>query len=99
MSLYKHAPLSVKDDEIRLLKLLPGQHSEDTEVEISHAPFLPDNMLEYEAFSYVWGSTEDPRTINVRDTFEGSAVLAITRNLDVALRHLRRTDEHRAVLG
>jgi hypothetical protein len=94
MSLYKYARLSVKDDEIRLLKLLPGQHSEDIEIEISHAPFLLDNMLEYEALSYVWGSPKDPRTINVRDTFEGSAVLAITRNLNVALRHLRRTDEY-----
>jgi hypothetical protein len=92
MSLYKYAPLIAKGNGIRLLKLLPGQLSEDIEIEIYHAPFSSDKVPEYEALSYVWGSTEDLRTIKIRDASREAAVLTVTQNLEIALQHIRRTD-------
>lgn len=88
MSFYKYASLSAGSDEVRLLKLLPGQFSEDIEIEISHVPFS-NNMPEYEALSYIRGSTEDPRTIKIRDTSGEGSVVLVSQNLEVALRQLR----------
>ncbi|KAL5421551.1 hypothetical protein PMIN04_005513 [Paraphaeosphaeria minitans] len=44
----------------------------------------------YECLSYVWGSVEDKQTIQVDD-----AELAVTKNLDGALRRLRDPDLNR----
>lgn len=46
-------------------------------------------LRNYEALSYVWGSDGDPGTV-----FVGSQrrTLRVTRNLDTALRHLRKPD-------
>lgn len=69
-------------DEIRLLKLAPGSYDDSivttlTTVNVDHRPH-------YEALSYVWGRElcETPASVN-------KCALQITKNLDVALRHLR----------
>jgi hypothetical protein len=42
----------------------------------------------YEALSYVWGPKENTLSVKV-DSKAQSSLVSITRNLDVALRHLR----------
>lgn len=49
---------------------------------------IQDEAPSYEALSYVWGSANQPSYANV-STSQRSGVISITRNLDVALRHLR----------
>lgn len=60
------------------------------EYRVSAAPHLE----QYEALSYVWGSLEDPSHVVVGE--EGRRI-PITRNLDVAMRHLRYPDRPRVV--
>jgi hypothetical protein len=123
MARYEYTPLTADGSHIRLLRLLPGRFSDDLEVEIFHAPFPSYEALIYEALSYVWGSTEDPRTILIRGgsrdigpphliedsscfALEQSALnadpsdartLAVTQNLEIALRHLRIIDRSRVI--
>lgn len=49
---------------------------------------IQDETPSYEALSYVWGSANQPSYANV-STSQRSGIISITRNLDVALRHLR----------
>lgn len=60
------------------------------EYRVSAAPQLE----QYEALSYVWGSPENPSHVVVG---EDRRLIPITRNLDVALRHLRCPDKPRVV--
>lgn len=57
---------------------------------VSGAPHLE----QYEALSYVWGSLENPSYVVVG---EEERCIPITRNLDVAMRHLRYPDRPRVM--
>lgn len=60
------------------------------EYRVSAAPQLE----QYEALSYVWGSPVEPSLVVVG---EEGRYIPITRNLDVAMRHLRYPDRPRVV--
>lgn len=62
----------------------------DPEYCMSAAPHLE----QYEALSYVWGSQADPSHVVVG---EEGRIIPITRNLDVAMRHLRYPDRPRVI--
>ncbi|KAF5522156.1 Heterokaryon incompatibility protein 6, OR allele [Colletotrichum aenigma] len=70
--------------EIRLLRLLPGEWLEDLAAEL----YVADRDQDYVALSYAWGSTRRFNKIIVN-----RHVQFITFNLDRALRALRRTTE------
>ncbi|KLU83145.1 hypothetical protein MAPG_02210 [Magnaporthiopsis poae ATCC 64411] len=76
--------------EIRLLRILPGQPSDEIEAQIVVTAL--DNQPEpYEALSYVWGHTSDPpNQINVDGVPRN-----VTSNLHRALRRVRRVDQLR----
>lgn len=57
---------------------------------------VQDERPSYQALSYVWGSEDNPSYIGVSSGRKSGAV-AVTQNLDVALRHLRY-DQHLRVL-
>ncbi|KAF8860397.1 HET-domain-containing protein [Acephala macrosclerotiorum] len=118
MMKYKYTRLRPDREELRLLKLLPGQFSDDIVVEIFHKRF--DANPDYEALSYVWGSPNPKQTLfakersldgatrlhhsSIKDGRESStatvkslAMLHITPNLGVALRHLRHRDHTRVL--
>ena len=79
---YKHKPLTgALDDEIRLVRLLPGSDWEPIKVEI----FVSTLRHGFETLSYCWGST----AILSRITCAGQCLL-VTQNLKSALRNLRR---------
>lgn len=42
------------------------------------------------ALSYVWGPSNDPSQVLIESAPRGADTISITRNLDVALRHIRR---------
>jgi hypothetical protein len=114
MAQYKYAPLN-SGKEIRLLHLLPGQTSDDIEIEIFVAEFQSEKRPQYEALSYAWGSTNDRRIIKIchgsrgkgRDSLRlarkllfhqnKASTLAVTQNLEIALRHLRLPDRRRVL--
>jgi len=128
MKVYKYTPLDGAQDEIRLMRLLPGAFSDDIKIEIFHSSLRQiendheigahekqsmgrrawdkitnspkrkdaENGLSYEALSYVWGSEEDPSFAYIRGRKRlVSSSLTITRNLDEAMRHLRKADASR----
>jgi len=84
-----YQPLDVGQRTIRLLSLNPALLEEDP-IECGFVIASLNDEPEYEALSYVWGSIEDTPTIGV-----GGASVSITRNLESALRRLRRKDEER----
>ncbi|CZR58212.1 uncharacterized protein PAC_08103 [Phialocephala subalpina] len=90
---YRYSPLNEELHEIRLLHLLPGLSSEPIHVVLETVPFTSDNVLDFEALSYCWGSEENPIDIFVgkSDKF----TLAVTRNLGEALPYLRYEDAPR----
>ncbi|KAI6086388.1 HET-domain-containing protein [Hypoxylon rubiginosum] len=65
----------------------------------SMADFSEDNVPEYEALSYVWGSEDDSESVWVRDD-EGQGQRfhhRVTKNLAIALRHLRNYNSPRVM--
>ncbi|KAI6086015.1 heterokaryon incompatibility protein-domain-containing protein [Hypoxylon rubiginosum] len=95
---YKYHPLPAGSNEIRILTLYPGEKSDGIEVALHHVSFREDKPSSFEALSYVWGSPADPVSITITRTVlgSGSAInhnpsrpLLVTRNLGVALKHLR----------
>jgi hypothetical protein len=105
---FTYLPLDPAGQEIRLIRLLPSQFDDDIHVEIFHESLSEENVPEYEALSYAWGSTQTSHSIFISQTREPLAnnqrppgsipslgalkTLAITQNLSVALRHLRHSD-------
>lgn len=78
----------LKDDEIRLIRLLPGHWEDEIRCELVHDSLKSLNSLQhgrtYHALSHVWGLPENKRPI----TLDG-VIFNATVNLESALRHLR----------
>lgn len=90
----------------RVLHLLPGRFHDDIYVRLSMTYLDDEGALSFDALSYVWGSQADPakayvvddETCLAADTLDTTLpFLSITRNLEVALRHLRPPDTSRTV--
>ncbi|CAN8096786.1 unnamed protein product [Discula destructiva] len=103
MSRYPYEPLP-SEGYIRVLTIEPAERdSDDIVVRLSPRRFDLNNAPWYEALSYVWGTEQDPNTIQVRtDSPEGvgrpvrvAYTLPVTQNLDCALRNLRQKDSER----
>lgn len=75
--------------EIRLVAVQPGQWSDEIRCDLFHTPLVEDCHPPYRALSYAWGlpSRASPRvTVNGLD-------FAVTANLELALRYLRKESE------
>jgi len=90
---YHYRPLKEKENEIRIVTILPGvPDEEEIKCNLEHFPLsksrnsiIPKNSKPgYEALSYVWGDVNKKVLIRL-----GSACLWVTENLAVALRYLR----------
>src|ERR1700753_4144230 len=82
---YQYKPIALDGLSIRLIRLLKGSHWDDIRCEIFQAWLSGDQVaMPYEALSYTWGSPERSCEITIDDQ-----TLAITENLDRALRYLR----------
>ncbi|KAK5659030.1 hypothetical protein OQA88_1117 [Cercophora sp. LCS_1] len=81
---YPYEPLP--PSTIRLLRLLPAPHiASPLRCDLIHAS-LP-STTPYEALSYTWGPTTNPATLAL-----STHPIQTTRNLSLALRHLRHQD-------
>lgn len=97
---HQHQPLPNDGRYIRLATVQPGVVEYTVVVDLDIVPFTPQSNPRYEALSYVWGKPDDPETAHMRSrgSFSGSSrTLSVTRNLAVALRHLRQRDELRVL--
>ncbi|KAI1739066.1 heterokaryon incompatibility protein-domain-containing protein [Xylaria scruposa] len=92
-NIYAYRPLP--NGYIRVAELYPGHFNDVIIIKLRHEPFHSDNVPVYEALSYVWGSKTPPSWVRVAEAVESE--LQVTRNLDVALRHLRYTDRPRFI--
>ncbi|KAF5238811.1 hypothetical protein FAUST_5314 [Fusarium austroamericanum] len=100
----------LQDKEIRLLILDAGKEDDVLSGALIAGKHIPgEEVVQYEALSYTWGDQSNPDYIHLRHpkslgngkqcvcdkTSSGS--LAIGRNLALALRKLRREDNHRTL--
>ncbi|KAK1671700.1 heterokaryon incompatibility protein-domain-containing protein [Colletotrichum godetiae] len=87
MKAFQYEPLDLGLRSFRLLILYPG--GSDIRCDIFQASLEPDENIPYEALSYAWGCTDliEPISANGKRLF-------VTRNLFLALNHLR-TEEAR----
>jgi hypothetical protein len=76
---------------MRLLTLFPAKEM-SANIECSLETLSLPSQIEYEALSYTWGDECEHHQIHV-----GEKTLKVSRNLDVALRHLRRQLEPRVL--
>ncbi|KAH6639409.1 heterokaryon incompatibility protein-domain-containing protein [Boeremia exigua] len=81
------------DNSIRLLRIHKGTTSDPIEVTLEFAR-LDDTSPEYEALSYVWGSSVPVSYIICRTT---QTSITVTRNLYDALKGMRRVDRDRVM--
>lgn len=92
VELYRQIPLADPQNQIRVLALNPATDYKDDiqcELEVIDVPqkVEDNNRGDYEAVSYAWGDIS-----LTHRAYIGRRPLAITANLDVALRHLRHYD-------
>ncbi|KAI8957120.1 HET-domain-containing protein [Daldinia sp. FL1419] len=107
MVFYRYSPFP-EPGYIRLVTIHPGNFNDKIVISFCTSTF-PNDTLQYEALSYVWGpkrrrtrvnvSEDDSATTNgLRNIFKSKFThIWITRNLDVALRHLRYAREPRVM--
>jgi hypothetical protein len=99
-NVYQYESLNQESKEIRLMTLKAGSTRDPIFVILENVPFVTDGMLqqqisEFEALSYTWGSPENPARIAVSSKKSGTGSLAITQNLAEALPFLRHHDKDR----
>jgi Heterokaryon incompatibility protein (HET) len=82
----QHTYRPLKANEIRLLVLNPGSREDPIECFLEH--YNVDHAKPYQALSYVWGSTHDPKAIHV----DGSP-FTVTKNLGGFLLSFRTEHE------
>ncbi|KAI0443054.1 heterokaryon incompatibility protein-domain-containing protein [Xylaria telfairii] len=90
-SIYAYSPLP--KGYIRVAELYPGHLNDDIVIKLHHEPFQSHKAPAYEALSYFWGSKTLMGGVRIVEAIDSE--LQVTRNLDVALRHLRYTDRPR----
>jgi hypothetical protein len=92
---YKYSPLNKGAREIRLMTLFPGTVSSEIRVSLEIVPFTRDDVYDFEALSYAWGTAENPTEIFIGAS--GHQVLSVTQNLAEALPYLRYEDRSRVL--
>lgn len=94
--MYSYDPLPT--NFIRVVEIHPGQFDDDIAITLHPERFdpavIPSPVFpRYEALSYTWGSKDNPAQVQVQGFAD--CIIEVTRNLDVALRHLRQADQSR----
>lgn len=91
---YKALPKIPGAEFIRLVTIHPGS-GDKIIISLQTEPFTPHDYPEYEALSYAWGSRKALKVVHVGTS--DRAILRVTRNLQVALKHLRYQDRKRVM--
>lgn len=93
---YQYSRLDKDSHQIRLLTLLPAALSTPIFLTINTTPLAKDNIPNFEALSYAWGSQLDRAEVAITSVTE-QQTLPVARNLEQALRHLRLEDQPRVL--
>lgn len=91
---YRYTPLNDHADEIRTLRLLPGQEDDANWVEMESNS--SDSPPSYEAISYVWGNKDENIDIAVSGWAVGCSI-QVPRGLYGAFKQLRHRTESRTI--
>ncbi|KAL2071239.1 hypothetical protein VTL71DRAFT_12474 [Oculimacula yallundae] len=94
---YRYSTLDERSQEVRILILLPGVVDDPIHILLQTTSFTDDNIPDYEALSYAWGSTDNPKSIQVGDEVSDLTTLEVTSNLAQALPYLRHLTEPRTL--
>ena len=92
---YCYEPLAAGSNSFRFAHLLPGGHDEPIRIRLDTREVGIDSnrdTFQWEALSWLWGPYGYFRTIEVNDR-----PFQVTRNLLIALRHLRRPNSARCL--
>ncbi|KAI1130962.1 heterokaryon incompatibility protein-domain-containing protein [Nemania abortiva] len=90
MSPYEYASLVEQNREIRLLSLKPGAFLDPIRLELCHEPLSTNDLTQFEALSYVWGSDKKKSRV-----YSSKGWILVTENLNNALKYLRYEDRPR----
>ncbi|KAJ5999390.1 heterokaryon incompatibility protein-domain-containing protein [Penicillium sp. IBT 35674x] len=100
MALLNYLPLTQSHD-IRLIDIIPGAFTDALQIRVFHCSLEEPHVPQYEALSYVWGSSDSPATVQVQLGLDGGGAnsheFPVTQNLAIALQHLRLPDSVRTV--
>lgn len=100
MALLDYLPLTQPHD-IRLIDIIPGVFTDALQIKVYHCSLKEPHVPQYEALSYVWGSSDNSATVQVQLVLAGGSAnsheFPVTQNLAVALQHLRLPDSVRTV--
>ncbi len=66
MAPYKYSALDESAKEIRLMTLLPGRFEDNISITLETVILTKKHTPQFEALSYVWGSTENPMDVSVK---------------------------------
>ena len=89
MEAFKYQPLDLKSSAFRLIRLLKGPAYSDIECQLIYTT-LDENVIEYEAISYTWGTSVKAFSIKL-----DGAKFMITPNLWHLLGNIRKVEEDR----
>lgn len=94
--MYSYDPIPTKF--IRVVEIHSGQFDDDIAItlhpELFEPAAAPSPVLpHYEALSYTWGSKDNPGKVQAQGVAD--CTIEVTRNLEVALRHLRQANQSR----
>lgn len=85
--LYGYQPLDRHQQQIRLLKLMPGKPQDPIRAELLPVSLLTATRPAYETISYVWGDSIKTAWLDI-----SGRVLPVPMNTASALRRMRRVD-------
>ncbi|KAI0176960.1 heterokaryon incompatibility protein-domain-containing protein [Pestalotiopsis sp. NC0098] len=93
MEYYEYKPITAKEHTFRLILLHPASQPK-IEIDIIHASLDEENLIAYEAISYVWGSQQMSTSVFVPEV---QKYLKVTNSLELVLRDLRLPDTKRCL--
>ncbi|KAF2851966.1 HET-domain-containing protein [Plenodomus tracheiphilus IPT5] len=101
---YQYEPLPDPQTTIRVAALQPGAYQDVIQLSFQTRLLKPSEpqasettILNYEALSYAWGNNDQQSHVLMDTLGKPQGTIAITRNLDVALRHLRSKSQFRSL--
>ena len=92
LEIYNYHPLSHLQEDIRLLKVLPGKYAEPIKVDIQHVSLSAIPAPLYETISYVWGDPAKLASIELSGEY-----LRVPHNTHAALQRMRLGDKPRTL--
>ena len=93
MTSFEYKPISLKGPAFRLLRVLKGRDDDPLRCQLFESKIpSSEDISDYAALSYTWGSTSRPCDIIIND-----CKMTVTKNVYLALRDLRYREKDRVL--